>query len=440
MPSRCHDPDGQQCTRGKGDYMTLYKKYVMNEAEARMYGRVKDGNHLTAEHTFPRFSKAEMDRRLANIRKLMKKRDLDCLIVAGSSARWNEKNANIRYYTEWGDLESTINYLLIPMEGELSQFIWMKARELNAHLASSIMDIHGVHPYELEAMIEQIKELGLAESRIGIEGIDKFVFIPHNHYRILEESLPKAHLSDESGMTESLRAVKSDEEIAFMGKACELVDRACYDIAENLKPGMRDYEVFAIVNHAILSGGGEAPLLNLVASTSMNNPLLPFPNIHPSGRIINQGDIVLTELSGKYGGYWGQVQKPFALGKPTELYEHLTKVNKELYHIIVEELYPGNKLGNLSDAANKYLEKVNVGKVVCFAHGLGMEAPEEPLIDEFIWPMDLEQVFVPGNCFAVEPNPSVDEKYAGLFIGDTWVVTETGSKCLNRFPADLTIV
>lgn len=417
--------------------MGLYK---MGEAEARMYERVKKGDHLTAEHTYPRFSKAEMDRRLTNVRKKMKERNLDCLIVAGTSARWNEKNANIRYFTEWGDLESTINYLLIPMEGDLSQFIWMKARELNAHLASSIKEVHGVHPYELDALIERIKELHLSDSRIGIDGYDRFIFIPHNHYIKLTETFTKATISDESGLVESLRSIKSDEEIAFMEKACELVDRACYAIAENLKPGMKDYEVFAMVENVILSGGGEAPLLNLVASTSMSNPVLPFPNIHPSGRIINKGDIVLTELSGKYGGYWGQVQKPFALGTPTELFVHLTKVNKELYNIIVDNLYPGNSLGNISDAANKYLEKVNTGKVVCFAHGVGMEAPEEPLLDEFIWPMDLKQVLVPGNCFVVEPNPAVEDKFAGLFIGDTFVVTENGARCLNRYPPELTIV
>lgn len=414
--------------------------YEMGEAEARMYERVKVGDRFTAEHTFPRFSKAEMDRRLTNVRKIMRERNLDCLIVAGTSARWNEKNANIRYFTEWGDLESSINYLLIPLEGELSQFIWMKARELNAHLASSIKEIHGVHPYELEALIERIKELGLSESRIGIDGYDRFIFIPHNHYLKLVETLPKAKFSDESGLVESLRSIKSQEEIAFMEKACELVDRACYAIAEQLKPGMKDYEVWALVDYTILAGGGEAPLLNLVASTSMSNPVLPFPNIHPSGRIINTGDIVLTELSAKYGGYWGQVQKPFALGKPTELFEHLAKVNKELYAVIVDNLYPGNKLGKISDAAKKYLESVKIGKVVCFAHGVGMEAPEEPLLDEFIWPMNLEQVLVPGNCFVVEPNPAAEEKFAGLFIGDTFVVTESGPKCLNRFPPDLTIV
>ncbi len=417
--------------------MVLYK---MGKAEAAMYERVKKGDIFTAEHTFPRFSKAEMDRRLANVRELMKAKNLDCMIVAGTSARWNEKNANIRYFTEWADREASINYLLIPMEGELSQYIWMKARELNVHLAASIKEVHGVHPYEMEALIERIKELGLSESRIGIDGYDRFVFIPHNHYVKLLESLPKATFSDESGLVEVLRSVKSNEEIVFMEKACELVDKACYAIAENLKPGMKDYEVYAIAENAILSGGGEAPLLNLVSSTSMSNPVLPFPNIHPSGRIINRGDIVLTELSGKYAGYWGQVQKPFALGKPTELFEHLTKVNKELYKVVVDNLFPGNTLGNISKAANKYLESVKVGKVVCFAHGVGMEAPEEPLIDEFIWPVNLEQKLVVGNCFVVEPNPAVEEKFAGLFIGDTFVVTESGARCLNRYPPDLTIV
>jgi Xaa-Pro dipeptidase len=393
-----------------------------------------------AEHPFPQFSKQEMERRYAAVRQEMRKRDLDILIVAGSSARWNEKNANVRYFTEWADRESAVDYLLIPREGEPTLFIWLGLRLFNAKLAASISDIRGAHPHQAEALIERIKQLGAAEGKIGIDGYDRYIFIPHNHFVKLKDGLPKADLQNVTGIVESLRAVKSDEEIRFMKKACALADRACYAVADKLKPGMKDYEVYAIIDNAILSGGGEAPLLTLVASTSMKNPTLPFPNIYPSARVINRGDVVLTEISAKYAGYWGQVQKPFAIGKPSERYLDLIKVTQELYRIISESLYPGNTLGNVNALGKKYLKQHNLERVVCFAHGVGMEAPEEPLIGKMdTWPMDSDQVIVPGNAFVVEPNPAVKDKTAGMFLGDTFVVTETGSVCLNRFPAELTI-
>jgi len=392
------------------------------------------------EHPFARFSKAEMERRHRLVRQEMAKRKLDCLIVAGSSARWNEKNANIRYLTEWADRESSVNYLLIPREGEPTLFIWLGIRLFNAKLAASISDVRGAHPHQAEALIDRIQELGMSGGRIGIDGYDRYIFIPHNHFLKLKEGLPKADLQDVTGLVESLRAVKSPEEIHFMEQACALADKACYAVAGSLKPGIKDYEVYAIIEQAILSGGGEAPLLILVGSTRMDQPTLPFPNIYPSGRVINKGDVVLTEISAKYGGYWGQVQKPFALGTPVDRYLNLVRVNKELYKIISENLYPGNTLGKISAVGKRCLNKHKLGRVVCFAHGVGMEAPEEPMIDENSWPMDPDQVIVPGNTFVVEPNPAVKEKTAGMFIGDTFVVTESGPLCLNRFPADLTVV
>ena len=384
-------------------------------------------NTISPEHPFPRFSEQEISRRYAAVRRQMEKLDLDILIVAGTSARWNEKNANIRYFTEWADRESTVDYLLIPRESEPTLFIWLGIRLFNAKLASSIRDIRGAHPNQAEALVDRIKELGAESGKIGIDGYDRYIFIPHNHFLKLQEGLPKAHLQNVTGIVESLRAIKSQEEIGFLQKACELADRACYAVADLLKPGMKDYEVYAIIENAILSGGGEAPLLTLVASTSMENPTLPFPNIHPSGRVIKSGDVVLTEISAKYGGYWGQVQKPFSIGNPSERYLELIKVNRELYRIISEALHPGNTLGNVNTVGSRYLAEHGLERVVCFAHGIGMEAPEEPVIGKMdTWPMDANQVIVPGNTFVVEPNPAVREKTAGMFLGDTFVVTETG--------------
>ena len=385
------------------------------------------------EHTYPRFSDGEMKRRFENVRAAMQQVDLDCLLVAGSSSRWNEKNANIRYLAEFADKENMCSYLVVPLEGEPTLFNWASVRVNNIRLMSSITDVRPVHPYYAEGVVDRIKELGLTKGTIGIDSYDRFMGIPHNHYETITRELSRATIKLVSGLVEAQRLLKSPEEVAFIRKACELVDKAVTRMVETTRPGMTDYQVYANVEHEIMVNGGEAPLLTLVASTSMENPDLPFPNIIPSGKKIQEGDVILTEFTGRYAGYWGQTHKPLALGKPTALFQKLFDVNLDMYKFIVEQLYPGNSYKNVL-GAQRFLDEAGLIKIAPFLHGIGMEAPEEPVIGLDKWPFDENDEIKEGMTFIVEPNPVTVDKKAAMFLGDTFVVTKDGCECLNTFP------
>ena len=48
---------------------------------------------------YPRFSKAEYERRYTNIRKLMGEQGLDCMLIVGGSAAYGRLWFNFRYVT-----------------------------------------------------------------------------------------------------------------------------------------------------------------------------------------------------------------------------------------------------------------------------------------------------------------------------------------------------
>jgi len=368
----------------------------------------------------------------------MQEEGLDCLIVAGTSARWNEKYANIRYLTEFVDKEISCSYLVFPLDGEPTLLIWTSVRLQNAKAMSFVEDIRPAHPHYVESIVERLRELGLEKKVIGIEGYDKYMQIPHNHYEELKEKLPGAGLRFVN-IIERLRLIKSDEEIEFIKKAAELSDMAVRNMVETTRPGMRDYQVYANIDHTIASNGGEAPFLTLVGSTSMAKPSLPFPNITPSGRIIHRGDIILTEITAKYAGYWGQTHKPLALGQPPSDIARMHKVAKKVYDVVSAQLFPGNSFQAVLKAGQQVLDKERLTKIAPFAHGIGMEAPEEPVIGLDRWPLESIEI-LEGMCFSVEPNPVTKDRKLGAFIGDTFVVTKKGSVCLNEYPAELTVV
>jgi len=387
----------------------------------------------TSAHSYPRFSAREMERRYANVRQAMEREQVECLLVAGSSARWNEKNANIRYLAEFADKENMCSYLIVPLEGEPTLLNWASVRVNNIKLMSRVTDVRPVHPFYAEAIVDRVKELGLTHGSIGIDSFDRYVSIPLNHDQTLRRELPHATFKDVTGLVEKERLIKSPEEVGFMRKASELVDRAVKRMVETPQVGRTDYQVYADVEHEIMMGGGEAPLLTLLASTSMKNPDLPFPNIIPSEKVIEKGDIILTEFTARYAGYWGQTHKPLAIGKPTPLFQKLFDVNLALYEFIQAQLYPGNTYKKVLEA-QRILDEADFIKIAPFLHGIGMEAPEEPVIGLDKWPFDENDVIREGMTFIVEPNPVTKDRKAAMFLGDTFVVTRDGCECLNTFP------
>jgi Xaa-Pro aminopeptidase len=390
------------------------------------------------EDLYPKFSAAEMQRRYRHVREAMEKAGVDCLVVAGSSSRWNEKNANIRYLSEFADKENMCSYLIVPLEGEPTLFIWGAHRMNNARLMSSLEDIRAAHPAYGAAVVDRIKELGLTKGSIGIDSYDRYMGIPHNHHETITAGLPDAKVRDVTGIVERQRLLKSPEEVEFMRKACELSDRAVKRMNDTTRPGMTDYEVYANIEHEIMLGGGESGFITLVGSTPMDDPDLPFPNIMPSSRVIRKGDIILTEITGRYGGYWGQTHKPLALGEPTGLYRELFEVSKAAYGYLEEQLHPGNRFRKLLET-QKLLDDAGFVRLAPFVHGIGMEAPEEPVIGIPTWPYDENEKIREGMTFTVEPNPLTKDRKAACFLGDTFVVTKDGCECLNRFPPVLTV-
>ena len=67
---------------------------------------------------YPRFSRAEYQRRYGNIRRMMRDLSLDCLLIIGGSAAYGRLWFNFRYVTNMMGKAEMANYCFFPKEGE----------------------------------------------------------------------------------------------------------------------------------------------------------------------------------------------------------------------------------------------------------------------------------------------------------------------------------
>src|SRR4030042_3760931 len=123
---------------------------------------------------------------------------------------------------------------------------------------------------------------------------------------------------------------------------------------ESSKPGTKKCELYANMIKADISNGGEAFILNFLASGSVIDTEVRQPLLHgrgqpfsPTTRILREGDLIITEFHTSYGGYLTAVEKSVFIGKPPKELRRVHDVASECFLNGIEKFRPGTKLNNV---------------------------------------------------------------------------------------------
>ncbi|HVB20337.1 MAG TPA: Xaa-Pro peptidase family protein [Ktedonobacteraceae bacterium] len=371
---------------------------------------------------YPRFSQAEFSHRYATVRTIMQDAKLAALVVYGAIC-----SQEILYFS---DFEVTREAMLVfPAEGDLTLFIQMYNHVPNARRAASINDIRWGGPDTAAEVAANIQERGLAEQKIGIVGM-----IPVQRYETLKKALPHAKLVDFTRQIQQLRLVKSAEELAFLRKGAELSDRAIEALEHQVRPGITEHQLAAIVEGSYLGLGGKNSI-HYMATTPMDHPEICVPAQHLSSRTIEKGDILITEISAQYHGYPGQILRPFTIGTPpTAAYQHMYDVAVEAFHRIASVIRAGATTDEVLDAA-EYIHNAGFTIYDDLVHSLG-GGYLPPILHTRRTDARPAQPFTfkENMTIVIQPNIITEDEHMGLQVGELVQVTPNGVTSLHRYP------
>src|SRR5450432_540333 len=390
---------------------------------------------------YEQFSAAEYARRFAALRGKMREHKLDCVIVPGCPSHWSFGGGMLWLTGHW-EWHSLCCYVLVPRDGEATMIYSMggtHAEAVRRQVEIAVKDVrHSRNGRYADIMVERIRELKLERGRIGLMEIDPRHgdYMPVNQYNVLRENLPDAELVFTHGFLHELLSIHSAEELDCVRKAGVLCRNAMDAMVARAAPGVKEYELRAAAGAAILEGGGDIDFL-IIGSTPMANPAMIFGNPRPSGRVLKKGDIINMELAAGYRGYSAQIGSPICLGEPTDMVRKFwDDITLPSFKMMAAEIKPGNPVETIQ-VAGKFFRQKGVQSRPIHAHGIDLITDGPHVFTDGVHAEAFERVFKPGMVFMAEPNPITADGNFGIFLGHTFIVTESGNECVDKFPWEL---
>lgn len=224
-------------------------------------------------------------------------------------------------------------------------------------------------------------------------------------------------------------SIKSEREIELMKKAGLLVSKMHKFIKPYIKEGITTKELdrlcseFITSNDAIPTCKGYEGL-PCALCTSVNEQV-----VHgiPGNYKLKNGDIITIDVVIGYKGYQGDAAWTYAVGEIGENKKYLMEHTKKALDVGVSCVKPGNRIGDISAAIQKYAEEHNLGVVreLC-GHGIGREMHEDPEVPNFGIPNTGPRL-KPGMIICIEPMLTYGRRDVMLLEDDWTVVTADNS-------------
>lgn len=228
--------------------------------------------------------------RIAHLRTELAKTGLDCALVTSLP--------NIRYLSGFTSDEAAL-FITEKAQFLITDFRYTIQAAEQAP-AYAVVDINGKTFAECIASIlktESAKRCAFEENAISVGAFRAY------------EKLPLA-FTPWSAHFNTLRIIKSAEELDFLQKAQKLADTAFAELLKRIRSGMTEKQVAAELNYIGACLGSEGPSFDTIVGSGPNGAMC---HAIPSDRPLQNGDLVVLDFGCIYGGYHSDMTRTFGV-------------------------------------------------------------------------------------------------------------------------------
>ncbi len=336
----------------------------------------------------------------------------------------NRFGSAVQWLTQWPVTAEAVG-VLSPGERD-ALFVQYVNHAPQAQLVADRADVAWGGESSIAAAIEALEKRGPRSDRIAYIG----PLTAEQHARL---SARYPNIANLTRAYIKLRQVKSNEEIDWLRIGAYFSDLGMAGLRDGLKIGINERELGDLVERAYISQGA-TNVIHYIGTTSMGAPDLGVPRQFATTRRLQQGDVVVAEISAAFWEHPGQVLRSFALGEPTKLYRDLHAAADAAFDAIAGVLKADATPAQVIEASG-VIEDAGFTIIDDLLHGYG-GGYLPPILGSKSRPAGPvpQEPFRDGQTVVIQPNVVTNDGKAGVQTGEMVVITRSGIERMHHFP------
>ena len=388
---------------------------------------------MEPKNDFPRIPDSEFEDRITNVKNKMAQQKID-LLVAYSNAL---DPGHVRYLSDvFGINEAAA--MVIPLEGEptvcsgqaCQAWAAHKSRIKDVKILPEVGEVAGVEylvgdMVNFQSFFKELKEK-YSILKIGIVGT---LIFPQIIYAHLQQVFERAEIVNAEPMIFEQRLIKSENEIACMHKAGEILDASFEKVVKRIKAGWTELDIQAEITAEILKGGAES-------TAASWEPMIPSGMEHTnlcmnrnSLRRVQESEIICLHAGALFEGYNAALNTPLVLGKIPQEIKRAVNFAFEARETIISTLKAGVTSREANSAGKSVLARGGYQEHSPYAmiHNIGLLECESP------WMGDDEDFVIPERAVVCIDAFLYRLPFGSFRIEDTLAVRADGVDRLTKF-------
>src|SRR5437773_2262873 len=375
--------------------------------------------------------------RLARLQTMLRRHDLPVALLYSTP--------NIRYATGVDVMSvwtagTFARYCLVPAEGAPILFEYSGSVHVSQKL---VRDVRPAYTWRFGGVAARAKarewagsirsalrELGLEGERLAVDRLDAPGLLA-----LQEENIA---ITDVGPATVDAREVKTPEEVQLFALNGGIGDAMLAEFEAAIRPGIREYELLAVLSDSLLRRQGEGLFTRLVASGTNTNPWLTEAH----DKLVMPGDLVGVDTDANgYEGYVIDVSRTFLCGDdPTPGQKEAYRVAFDCVTGMLELVRPGMTFAEFAERAPKLPAAYRARRYPGMVHQAGLEdeGPGIPYPDDDRGPRRIlpQRELQENMVLCLECYAGKEDAPFGVKLEDQVLVTAAGAQLLCTYPYD----
>jgi Xaa-Pro aminopeptidase len=360
-------------------------------------------------------SQKEIERRYKNLRANMEREGLDALIVCGNQYAGFEGAV---LYASGFEIVHRYVYVVLPFEDEPTLVFPREARWIGDKAKPWVRD--QVWP---DIPGQWIRQRGEERGwrRVGIYGLN-FIMAVRDYRELANASFELVPFDLQFDMA---RAVKSEEELAEIRDAMDIIVDGFWALVAAYEPGKTEAEIMAPAVERFFARGAGPRMMNILLSGAKGEAEASFKV--PGHRVVASDDLLLysLEITGA-GGYWVEFSRPLIRGKVSARTQAMADAYPEALESARKLMRSGELASNVHRAVSETFAKRGFALGHLSGHSIGTTMIEYPAIGA-----NSEVELQENMILSLHPQVVDKDGKVCLYTQDTYRVGATEGECLG---------